>query len=540
MQALEVARQEYEALDPRPRFTDAPKQPSAAERKLQVVTHLPFRAWCAFCVPTNSRGYHKHRSTPDGRATIQVGLFAMPNYMGVLLMVDVWTKYVGVEPLRNKNAGVIGTILARFLSNLSYFDAVEVSYDNEPVLSAGVNMTEVIRSNQGLPMTPQPGKMYSKSRTGLAERTIQTVRAQGQCLVAFLEKVWLPTWLCADVLTKVEIVHLEKKFTPWILCERPINVNGEEDVGWQRMKQTMTLWWLVPAKFWGTKLWGKNQSIGMQLWISMEVGPWDLRRGTQTILKLSKPLAQPLPRLHGAEGEVEPERDIDEEAVIKYAKNHLDENKEEAGEPLLPRQELQAVDNQLPEISDAEFEGMIAEAAKRDRERELALPMVSKQRVADPEGVKRPTGNQPSTQAKFVKFDHTKSEEQKAKHSRTGGMFSPTFAGHKISSPTAATSSPSTTTGHVRRITEEIELYDEDEIEEKIPLETWDWDVNDQLLDGDFSEHEISEVDKAKRGFHNENAGPPQVSAGELAYLDKQAMYAELERLRQLEVISDV
>ena len=184
MQALEVARQEYEALDPRPRFTDAPKQPSAAERKLQVVTHLPFRAWCAFCVQTNSRGYHKYRSTPDGRATIQVGLFAMPNYMGVLLMVDVWTKYVGVEPLRNKNAGVIGTILARFLSNLSYFDAVEVSYDNEPVLSAGVNMTEVIRSNQGLPMTPQPGK---KSRTGLAERTIQTVRAQGKCLVAFLE-----------------------------------------------------------------------------------------------------------------------------------------------------------------------------------------------------------------------------------------------------------------------------------------------------------------------------------------------------------------
>lgn len=278
----------------------------------------------------------------------------------------------------------------------------------------------------------------------------------------------------------------------------------------------------------------------MQLWISMEVGPWDLRRGTQTILKLSKPLAQPLPRLHGAEGEVEPERDIDEEAVIKYAKNHLDENKEEAGEPLLPRQELQAVDNQLPEISDAEFEGMLAEAAKRDRERELALPMVSKQRVADPEGVKRPTGNQPSTQAKFVKFDHTKSEEQKAKHSRTGGMFSPTFAGDKISTPTAATSSPSTTTGHVRRITEEIELYDEDEIEEKIPLETWDWDVNDQLLDGDFSEHEISEVDKAKRGSHNENAGPPQVSAEELAYLDKQAMHAELERLRQLEVISDV
>ena len=53
-------------------------------------------------------------------------------------MVDVWTKYIGVEPLRNKNAGVIGAIIARFLSNLSYFDTIEVSYDNEPVLAAGV------------------------------------------------------------------------------------------------------------------------------------------------------------------------------------------------------------------------------------------------------------------------------------------------------------------------------------------------------------------------------------------------------------------
>lgn len=59
----------------------------------------------------------------------------MPNYMGVLLMVGVWTKYVGVEPLRNRNRGVIGAILARFVSNLSYFDTIEVSYDNEPNLS---------------------------------------------------------------------------------------------------------------------------------------------------------------------------------------------------------------------------------------------------------------------------------------------------------------------------------------------------------------------------------------------------------------------
>ena len=107
--------------------------------------------------------------------------------MGVLLMVDVWTKYVGVEPLRNRNAGVIGAIVARFLSSLSYFDAIEISFDNEPVLAAGIKMAQAIRQSQGLPLTPQPGKMYEKSRTSLTERTIQTVRAQAKCLLAFLE-----------------------------------------------------------------------------------------------------------------------------------------------------------------------------------------------------------------------------------------------------------------------------------------------------------------------------------------------------------------
>ena len=36
-------------------------------------------------------------------------------------------------------------------------------------------------------MLPQPGRMYSKERTSLAERSIQTVRAQQKCLMAYLE-----------------------------------------------------------------------------------------------------------------------------------------------------------------------------------------------------------------------------------------------------------------------------------------------------------------------------------------------------------------
>ena len=168
-----------------------PKQPSAMERKMHEVTQYLVDPG-ANCVQAKSRGFYKHRSTGENRAnrtypTVQVDFFTMSTGMSVLLMADEWTKYVSVEPLRNKNAGVIGALMARYLSGLILVDVVEVAYDNEPVLAAGVKMAQSIRASQGLPMNPQPGKMYSKARTSLAERSSQTVRSQGKCLIAYLE-----------------------------------------------------------------------------------------------------------------------------------------------------------------------------------------------------------------------------------------------------------------------------------------------------------------------------------------------------------------
>ena len=80
MQAFDAAHEECEALIPKPRFEDAPKQPSAKERKLHEVTHLPFQPWCAFCVQAKSSGHYKHRSTGEDRAnrsfpTVQIIFF---------------------------------------------------------------------------------------------------------------------------------------------------------------------------------------------------------------------------------------------------------------------------------------------------------------------------------------------------------------------------------------------------------------------------------------------------------------------------------
>ena len=93
---------------------------------------------------------------------------------------------VGVEPGENQNTGVTGTIVARYWSNLSYFDSAEISFDNEPFLAAGIKMAQTMRYSQGRPPTPQPGNIFEKSRTNLAERAIKTVRTQTKCLIAFL------------------------------------------------------------------------------------------------------------------------------------------------------------------------------------------------------------------------------------------------------------------------------------------------------------------------------------------------------------------
>ena len=119
--------------------------------------------------------------------TIQVDLFYRTAGNCLLLCVDTWSKYPFIKPLKNKNQGVLGEAIAEFLADLGPFETVEIAYDNGPALSAGARMAKLIRSNNGLRTILQPGKFYEKSRTALAERCIQTVRAQGKTLISHLQ-----------------------------------------------------------------------------------------------------------------------------------------------------------------------------------------------------------------------------------------------------------------------------------------------------------------------------------------------------------------
>ena len=145
LRALEVARGEYEAMQPHPQYQDAPAQPTARERKLHEVTHLPFKKWCSVCVQTKSKANQQKPTPPDEMAqrtfpTLQCDFYTVSGNLNVLIMVDSWTKFVAVEPLRNKLQSVVGGAVARFLGELGYYDQVELAFDNEPVLAAGMRV----------------------------------------------------------------------------------------------------------------------------------------------------------------------------------------------------------------------------------------------------------------------------------------------------------------------------------------------------------------------------------------------------------------
>ena len=144
---------------------------------------------------TRSRGdYHAHVSDPADDAqrefpTVQCDFYHMePGKEGAvvaLLMVDVWTRFVTVEPLKQRNT--VGEALCKFLRVLGRTDEVEICGDNEPVLVAGMEFCKAARQKAGMKTTVSKNKPYDKGRTGVAERFIQTVRRLQNTLLSQVE-----------------------------------------------------------------------------------------------------------------------------------------------------------------------------------------------------------------------------------------------------------------------------------------------------------------------------------------------------------------
>ena len=156
------------------------------------MTHLPFRSWCPHCISCKSHDDHHPKAAPEPVAerefpVIQLDLFYGSGGSINLLLIDMWTRYTQVLPLKSKSAKVIATAIINFLWLLGYFGQVEVSCDNENVSVAGVNQAKALRNKVGATLVPQFGENYSKGRTAMAERAIQTVRNQAKTFIHCME-----------------------------------------------------------------------------------------------------------------------------------------------------------------------------------------------------------------------------------------------------------------------------------------------------------------------------------------------------------------
>ena len=564
--ALEVARQDYAKLHPEPRFVDAPVQPSERERKLHEVTHLPFKRWCAFCVMGKSRANLKYASEPAEIAnrsnpTVQVDIFFQTAGNCLLLCVDTWSKYVSVYPLRNRISGVIGEKIAEFLATLGHLDTVELAYDNEPVLAAGARMTKLIRSNNGLHTILTAGKFYDKSRTSLAERTIQTVRAQGKTLlshiedrakIAFKETSVLHSWALMHASWLLNRYHVSNstgvtaymsvKGRPYrgrVCCFGEL-VHGLDPLQAKYRSQWRPGAWLgKDGQDHDLVLVGPNEVVRCkavrktgehwdgELLCSASIGPWDLRRGVHTKVEV-QPLKHPVPELLSDAPQTDRKSkkdkspvDPDAEEVLKYAREHPEEDvdiedhrtAEEGGAPAV----------EIEPMVETMHEDQVEQSPKRHLE-ESELPPAHRGRF-DHAHQKKKTSEEADVPAKFVRFD-------------------PDIPVVEPISKAARTSSSSASGGsqdqeqQVRQIVEEVEIYVEDEpdLEAGEELDAYDWQEQEAFS----SDNMLSEEEMKKRGFYDEAKGAPNVSVEELQILDQHAMLNEVARLDDLSVIANL
>ena len=372
--AVEVANMEYKSEEhPAEPAAVAGRQPSHRERMLHELTHLPYRDWCQFCVATRGRGeYKKSVADPEeavqrDKPTIQADFFfcehrgSESEAKAILLMVDTWTRYIGVEPIDKKTARSVGEALSRFIGIVGHVGAVELCGDNEHVLVAGMEFCKSIRGKHGFPTVVTTNKNYDKSRTGMAERGIQTVRNLQKTLIAQLEhetQCVIPAghpmlyWsaIHAGWLYNRYHTHSSIKITPYQAVNgRPyknrVACFGQCVLGLNpKGSKYRPLWqkgtWLgkddvdhdVVATSTGTILRARSIRKTAHEWISedilaLKIGPWDTTGYTH-----SKTKVQPLLALHPRRAPRR-RRDVDAEAVagLPYSDSEEEEEPNQGG-----------------------------------------------------------------------------------------------------------------------------------------------------------------------------------------------------------------
>eukprot|EP00435_Cladocopium_sp_Y103_P029091 s1251_g7.t1 len=136
-----------------------------------------------------------------------------------LLAVDVWSRYVMVAPLKQRNAQTVGQALMKFISHVRE-GTVEIAFDNEPVLVAGVAFCKAARAKNGFGTIVSPNKSYDKGRTGVAERFVQTIRGLQKTLLCHVEAEIKATIPSGHVVIQWAAIHAYGSTTDTMCMQR--------------------------------------------------------------------------------------------------------------------------------------------------------------------------------------------------------------------------------------------------------------------------------------------------------------------------------
>ena len=179
-----------------PRPLPVPKTPTEQEVADHILTHLPFRTWCADCV--KSKGKHtQHRTVYNGLPIVQL-VYAFLKYAPdddddqrlTLLSVFDTTTGIGI-PIPVPNKGVVKFAVhetVRFLLETGRSHCI-IQTDNEPAIRALA--TAVCKELPNCSMRQTPA--YSSESDGGVERWHQTLFAQFRTIKGTLERLYSVT-----------------------------------------------------------------------------------------------------------------------------------------------------------------------------------------------------------------------------------------------------------------------------------------------------------------------------------------------------------
>ena len=198
-------REEALNLDPeqarQPMVLEGPDVPSAVERELHELTHLPFAPWCEACVRGRGKDMPHRKVEPAERrlmAMVCLDWFiaASSDEQGqrvegatdVLLLTDAETGYVAAIPAKSKSAEShphLVEMVVKFLGLMRH-EKVKLRSDGEPAIKALVQKVKDQWSKKHTTLV-EDTPLYSSPSNGRAERAIQTVRRLASSLKVHAE-----------------------------------------------------------------------------------------------------------------------------------------------------------------------------------------------------------------------------------------------------------------------------------------------------------------------------------------------------------------